>query len=89
MCTDWLPKAKLALSWALWAFPVLFAPAIGPVLSGWLVEYHSWRWIFLINIPIGIIAVLIDCASCRMRRRIACLAWISSVWFLDRWLLLR
>lgn len=39
--------------------PVLFAPAIGPVLSGWLVEYHSWRWIFLINIPIGIIAVLI------------------------------
>jgi len=33
--------------------PILFAPAIGPVLAGWLVQYASWRWIFLINLPIG------------------------------------
>lgn len=40
--------------------PVLFAPAVGPVLSGWLVEYHSWRWIFLINIPVGIISLILS-----------------------------
>lgn len=53
------PKSKVGVVMGIMGIPVLFAPAIGPVLSGWLVEYHSWRWIFLINIPIGIIAVLI------------------------------
>jgi EmrB/QacA subfamily drug resistance transporter len=38
--------------------PILFAPAVGPIVSGWLVEYQSWRWIFLINIPVGIFSVL-------------------------------
>ncbi|MEI2399824.1 DHA2 family efflux MFS transporter permease subunit [Paenibacillus phytohabitans] len=53
------PKSKVGVVMGIMGIPVLFAPAIGPVLSGWLVEYHSWRWIFLINIPIGIICVLI------------------------------
>ncbi|UQZ36417.1 MFS transporter [Paenibacillus sp. PK3_47] len=53
------PKSKVGIVMGIMGIPVLFAPAIGPVLSGWLVEYHSWRWIFLINIPIGIICVLI------------------------------
>lgn len=39
--------------------PMLMAPAMGPILSGWLIESVSWHWIFLINLPIGIIAVLI------------------------------
>ncbi|WP_223067574.1 MDR family MFS transporter [Paenibacillus caui] len=39
--------------------PMLLAPALGPVLSGWLVDYVSWHWIFLINLPIGVIAILI------------------------------
>lgn len=39
--------------------PMLLAPALGPVLSGWLVENVSWHWIFLINLPIGIVAFLI------------------------------
>ncbi len=39
--------------------PMMLAPAIGPTLSGFLVEYASWHWIFLINLPIGIIALLI------------------------------
>jgi EmrB/QacA subfamily drug resistance transporter len=37
--------------------PILFAPALGPTLSGWLVQYADWRWIFLINVPVGIIAI--------------------------------
>lgn len=53
------PRSKVGVVMGIMGIPVLFAPAIGPVLSGWLVEYHSWRWIFLINIPIGIICLLI------------------------------
>jgi len=40
------------------AIPILIAPALGPTLSGWLVQYADWRWIFLINIPVGILAVI-------------------------------
>lgn len=39
------------------ALPMLIAPLLGPVLSGWLLEYVSWHWIFLINLPIGLIAI--------------------------------
>ncbi len=53
------PPSKVGTVMGLMGIPILFAPAIGPVLSGWLVEFHSWRWIFLINIPIGIVCILI------------------------------
>lgn len=53
------PISKVGVVMGIMGIPVLFAPAIGPVLSGWLVEFHSWRWIFLINIPIGILCLLI------------------------------
>ncbi|WP_127585487.1 DHA2 family efflux MFS transporter permease subunit [Paenibacillus koleovorans] len=39
--------------------PMLLAPAIGPVLSGWLIENATWHWIFLINLPIGIVGLII------------------------------
>lgn len=39
--------------------PMLMAPAFGPVLSGWLVDSVSWHWIFIINLPIGIIAFIL------------------------------
>ena len=38
---------------------LLIAPALGPTVGGYLVEYVGWRWIFTINIPIGIIGVLL------------------------------
>ncbi|WP_342552592.1 DHA2 family efflux MFS transporter permease subunit [Paenibacillus sp. FSL R7-0652] len=39
--------------------PMLLAPALGPVLSGWFIESVSWHWIFLINLPIGIAAFIL------------------------------
>jgi EmrB/QacA subfamily drug resistance transporter len=38
--------------------PMLLAPILGPVLSGWLIQYINWHWIFLINLPVGIVAFL-------------------------------
>ena len=51
------PKFLPALSFV--TMPALIAPLIGPSLGGWLVEFTSWHWIFLINLPIG----LIGCAA--------------------------
>lgn len=48
------PPNKIGQVMGMLGVPILLAPAIGPILSGWLVEYHSWHWIFLINIPVGI-----------------------------------
>ena len=53
------PVQKVGTVMALMGIPVLFAPAIGPVLAGWLVEFHSWRWIFVINVIVGLIALYI------------------------------
>jgi EmrB/QacA subfamily drug resistance transporter len=48
------PGAERAKASALISVPVVFAPTMGPVLGGYLVEYVSWRWIFYINLPVGI-----------------------------------
>jgi EmrB/QacA subfamily drug resistance transporter len=40
------------------AIPALIGPLIGPTLGGWLVEYASWHWIFLINLPIGLVGCI-------------------------------
>ena len=41
-----------------WAIGIIVAPILGPVVGGWLTENYSWRWVFYINLPVGIIAVL-------------------------------
>lgn len=45
------------VSYMIW--PALIAPAIAPIVGGFIVTYWSWQWIFLINVPIGLIIVLI------------------------------
>ncbi|MCA1295299.1 multidrug efflux MFS transporter [Paenibacillus sp. alder61] len=53
------PPDKRGAVIGMFGIPMLLAPALGPVLSGWLVEYVNWQWIFLINLPIGIMGILI------------------------------
>jgi len=51
------PRNKQGTAQALFGLGVVVAPVIGPILGGWLTFNYSWRWIFYINIPIGLIAM--------------------------------
>src|SRR5204863_1619572 len=42
-----------------WALGIVVAPILGPVLGGWLTDSYSWRWVFYINIPIGVLALIL------------------------------
>jgi EmrB/QacA subfamily drug resistance transporter len=53
------PKAKIINAIGLIVWPGLIAPVIGPPLGGLITTYSSWRWIFLVNIPVGIAGVLL------------------------------
>ncbi len=53
------PPEKIGSIMGMLGIPMLLAPALGPVISGWFVEYSTWHWIFLINLPIGIIAMIV------------------------------
>ncbi len=52
------PHEKLLPAMSLIAIPGLLGPLIGPTLGGWLVEVASWHWIFLINVPIGLVGCI-------------------------------
>ncbi|EFM11179.1 drug resistance transporter, EmrB/QacA subfamily [Paenibacillus curdlanolyticus YK9] len=52
------PKEKQAMAIALWGLASMLAPAFGPTLSGWMLENFAWEWLFIMNIPIGLIAIL-------------------------------
>jgi DHA2 family multidrug resistance protein len=52
------PLEKRGSAMAVFGLGVVVAPIIGPTLGGWITDQYSWRWIFYINIPIGILAVL-------------------------------
>ena len=56
---DTFPPEKRGLAFALYGITAVCAPAIGPTLGGWITDNYSWRWIFYINVPVGILAVLL------------------------------
>src|SRR6478609_4680934 len=53
---DSFPPEKQGTALTLFGIAALIAPVVGPALGGWLCVNHDWRWIFLINVPVGIVA---------------------------------
>jgi DHA2 family multidrug resistance protein len=54
---DTFPPEKRGLAFALYGITAICAPAIGPTLGGWITDNYSWRWIFYINVPVGVLAL--------------------------------
>ena len=54
------PPQKRGMAMAIYGMGVVVAPIIGPTLGGWITDNYSWRWVFYINIPVGIIAILMS-----------------------------
>jgi DHA2 family multidrug resistance protein len=51
------PARQQGAAQALFGLGVVVAPVVGPILGGWLTDSYSWRWIFYINIPVGLFAI--------------------------------
>ena len=56
---DTFEPAKRGMAFAVYGIAVVMAPAIGPTLGGWITDNFTWRWIFLLNIPVGIISLIL------------------------------
>jgi MFS transporter, DHA2 family, multidrug resistance protein len=56
---DSFDEKKRGRAFALYALVTVLAPSIGPTLGGWITDSYSWRWIFYINIPVGILATIL------------------------------
>jgi DHA2 family multidrug resistance protein len=54
---DTFPPSKRAIAFALYGFTIVTAPAIGPVLGGIITDNISWHWVFLINLPVGMLSL--------------------------------
>ena len=56
---DTFPPAKRGMAFAVYGVAVVTAPALGPTLGGYITDNYTWRWIFFINIPVGILSLLL------------------------------
>jgi DHA2 family multidrug resistance protein len=54
---DTFPPAKRSMAFAVYGMAVVLAPVLGPTVGGWIVDNYSWRWIFFINIPVGMLSL--------------------------------
>jgi len=54
---DTFPPQKRSMAFAVYGMAVVMAPVLGPTFGGWIVDNYSWRWIFFINIPVGILSL--------------------------------
>ncbi|MGA3311086.1 MAG: DHA2 family efflux MFS transporter permease subunit [Xanthobacteraceae bacterium] len=59
MLADTFPPEKRPQAFALYGVAVIVAPTVGPTIGGWLTDNYSWHWIFFINVPIGIVSLVL------------------------------
>src|SRR6266851_7122913 len=52
------PPEEQAVAMSVWGLGAMIAPVGGPILGGWITDNYSWRWIFYINVPVGLISIL-------------------------------
>ena len=57
---DTFPPEKRGAAFGLTAVATIVAPVLGPTLGGWITDTYSWRWIFFVNVPVGIFAVVVN-----------------------------
>jgi DHA2 family multidrug resistance protein len=62
---DAFPVEKQGIAMTLFGLAALLAPVVGPTLGGWITDSYSWRWVFLINVPVGLLAL----AACYAKLR--------------------
>src|SRR5580698_1330899 len=55
---DTFEPSQRGRAFSVVAIAIVFAPVIGPTLGGWITDHYTWRWIFLINVPVGVVAFL-------------------------------
>jgi DHA2 family multidrug resistance protein len=55
---DTFPPAQRSRAFSISAVAIVVAPVLGPTLGGWITDHYSWRWVFLLNVPFGILTTL-------------------------------
>ncbi len=56
---DTFAPEKRSVAFAIYGMAVVVAPAIGPTIGGWITDNYDWRWIFFLNIPVGILSIFL------------------------------
>ncbi|TMA27112.1 MAG: DHA2 family efflux MFS transporter permease subunit [Deltaproteobacteria bacterium] len=57
---DTFPPQRRGMAFAVYGMAVVLAPAIGPTLGGFITDHYSWRWVFFINVPVGIVSMILS-----------------------------
>jgi DHA2 family multidrug resistance protein len=57
---DTFPPQKRSMAFAVYGVAVVMAPVLGPTVGGWIVDNYSWRWIFFLNIPVGVVSLYLS-----------------------------
>jgi DHA2 family multidrug resistance protein len=76
---DTYPKERQGSAMAIWGMGIMVGPILGPTLGGWLTENYNWRWVFYINLPVGLLAFagIVAFLSETARNRVAKLDWFG------------
>lgn len=77
------PREQQGTAMAVYGMGVVLAPAMGPILGGWLTDHYGWSWIFYINVPVSIVGMLLIGAIVHdppyLRRGVARIDWLGIV----------